>query len=88
MSGVHKVKLTVRAGEIVGVAGISGNGQSRLLGIIAGELTQSDGNVKLNDQIVDRLDPAERRNLGLRYVPEQRLGHGAVPSFRYSPTRY
>lgn len=81
VSGVHKVKLTVRAGEIVGVAGISGNGQSRLLGIIAGELTQSEGNVKLNDQIVDRLDPAERRNLGLRYVPEQRLGHGAVPEF-------
>ena len=75
VTGLTDIKLTVRAGEIVGIAGISGNGQSRLLGVCMGELKQTKGSVKLFGEAVDDLDPAERRAKGLRYVPEQRLGH-------------
>lgn len=78
VTGLTDIKLTVRAGEI---AGISGNGQSRLLGVCMGELKQTKGSVKLFGEAVDDLDPAERRAKGLRYVPEQRLGHGSVPEF-------
>lgn len=81
VTGLTDVKLAVRAGEIVGIAGISGNGQSRLLGVCMGELQQSSGSVKLFGESVDALDPAQRRAKGLRYVPEQRLGHGSVPEF-------
>jgi ABC-type uncharacterized transport system ATPase subunit len=81
VTGLTDIKLTVRAGEIVGIAGISGNGQSRLLGVCMGELKQTKGSVKLFGEAVDDLDPAERRAKGLRYVPEQRLGHGSVPEF-------
>ena len=81
VTGLTDIKLSVRAGEIVGIAGISGNGQSRLLGVCMGELKQTKGSVKLFGEAVDDLDPAERRAKGLRYVPEQRLGHGSVPEF-------
>lgn len=81
VTGLTDIKLTVRAGEIVGIAGISGNGQSRLLGVCMGELKQTKGSVKLFGEAVDDLNPAERRAKGLRYVPEQRLGHGSVPEF-------
>ncbi len=79
--GLHDIRLTVRAGEIVGIAGISGNGQSRLLGVCMGELPTQKGSVILFGETVNHLDPAERRKKGLRYVPEQRLGHGSVPEF-------
>lgn len=81
VTGLSHVRLAVRAGEIVGIAGISGNGQSRLLGVCMGELKQNAGSVMLFGEAVDELDPAERRAKGLRYVPEQRLGHGSVPEF-------
>lgn len=79
--GLHDIKLTVRAGEIVGIAGISGNGQSRLLGVCMGELPCQEGSVVLFGETANDMDPAERRKKGLRYVPEQRLGHGSVPEF-------
>ncbi len=81
VSGLANIRLVVRTGEIVGIAGISGNGQSRLLGVCMGELPVEQGTVKIFGQEVNKLDPAQRRALGLRYVPEQRLGHGAVPEF-------
>ena len=77
--GLKNVRLTVRAGEIVGIAGISGNGQSRLLGVLAGELKPSSGAVTLMGEDVTKWGPEQRRRLGLRYVPEERLGHGSVP---------
>ena len=81
VTGLTDVKLAVRSDEIVGIAGISGNGQSRLLGVCMGELRQNKGSVTLFGETIDDLDPAQRRAKGLRYVPEQRLGHGSVPEF-------
>lgn len=77
--GLTDIKLTVHRGEIIGIAGISGNGQSRLLGVLSGELKPSAGSVRLFGKDVTGEAPAARRRMGLRYVPEERLGHGAVP---------
>jgi simple sugar transport system ATP-binding protein len=71
--------LTVCAGEIVGVAGISGNGQRELMAMLSGETLVDDAAITLDGRPIGRLGPRERRNLGLRYVPEERLRHGAVP---------
>ena len=79
---LHGVSLTVHAGEIVGIAGISGNGQAELARLISGETRLSEGErdeVRMMDQGVAHLGPAERRALGFAFVPEDRLGRGAVP---------
>jgi len=77
---LRKINLRVRSGEIVGIAGVSGNGQKELLAAISGErLCAQHGAVRLCGQDAARLNPARRRRLGLRFVPEERLGRGAVP---------
>jgi len=80
--GTHlrDISLELRAGEIVGLAGVSGNGQQELLKAISGELPATHGaSVRLLGQDAGRLDAAARRRLGLGFVPEERLGRGAVP---------
>jgi simple sugar transport system ATP-binding protein len=72
--------LTVHAGEIVGIAGVSGNGQQELLAAISGEEPLAEKHpVLLCGVEAGRLGPAARRALGLCFVPEERLGRGAVP---------
>lgn len=76
------ISLTVRAGEILGIAGISGNGQSELAALISGETVlgrEQRDRIFMMDRDVGTLDPAARRKLGLAFVPEDRLGRGAVP---------
>jgi simple sugar transport system ATP-binding protein len=74
------INLQVRAGEIVGIAGISGNGQKELLTAISGEaVSEKAAAIHLCGRDAGRLGAAERRGLGLRFVPEERLGRGAVP---------
>jgi simple sugar transport system ATP-binding protein len=75
------VSLNVRAGEVVGIAGVSGNGQRELMYALSGEDTRADAAmVTLFGKAVGHLGPAERRRLGVQFVPEERLGRGAVPS--------
>ncbi|WP_018149835.1 ABC transporter ATP-binding protein [Leeia oryzae] len=75
-----QVRLDVHAGEIVGIAGVSGNGQAELMAALSGEQTLADKHMVLLDgQPVGHLDAGSRRNLGLGFVPEERLGRGAVP---------
>jgi ABC-type uncharacterized transport system ATPase subunit len=77
---LRDLNLQVRGGEIVGIAGISGNGQKELQAAISGEIVCPAGDaVRLCGQPVGRWPPARRRELGLRFVPEERLGRGAVP---------
>ena len=77
---LSEIDLTVRGGEIVGIAGISGNGQKELLAALSGERTLRDaGTIVLNGVAAGKLDAAARRGLGLAFVPEERLGRGAVP---------
>ena len=79
------VSLRVRAGEVVGIAGVSGNGQKELLYALSGEDTRSDlGSVVLNGLDVSHSGPMQRRTLGLHFVPEERLGRGAVPQLALS----
>jgi len=75
------VSLSVRGGEILGIAGISGNGQQELAALISGEIALKSGAsaVTLIEQPVGNLGAAARRKRGLAFVPEDRLGRGAVP---------
>lgn len=75
------VSLQVRAGEVVGIAGVSGNGQRELMYALSGEDTRAPAaSIVLAGQAVGRFGPAHRRHLGLHFVPEERLGRGAVPT--------
>jgi simple sugar transport system ATP-binding protein len=78
-TSLRDVTLEVRAGEIVGIAGVSGNGQRELLAAISGETCTAHAAIRICGQAVGSLGPAERRSLGLSFVPEERLGRGAVP---------
>ncbi|MFL1528632.1 ABC transporter ATP-binding protein [Pseudomonas sp. O230] len=76
------IDLEVRGGEIVGIAGVAGNGQDELLAMLSGEqrLHRNDGaTLRFGGQAVAHLAPDARRTLGLAFVPAERLGHGAVP---------
>ena len=75
------ISLSVRGGEILGIAGISGNGQQELAALISGEIALKSGAsaVTLMGKPVGDLGAAARRKRGLAFVPEDRLGRGAVP---------
>ena len=75
------IALDVRAGEIVGIAGVSGNGQQELMAALSGEDPRAPaGSVQLFGQDIAAMSPRHRRHLGLHFVPEERLGRGAVPA--------
>jgi len=85
--GTHlqDINLEVRAGEIVGIAGISGNGQQELLKALSGEMRVADAAAVQLDQLpAGQLRPEQRRAAGLCFVPEERLGRGAVPELSLS----
>jgi simple sugar transport system ATP-binding protein len=74
------IGFAVRAGEIVGIAGVSGNGQQELMAALSGEDPRApDGSVRLFGADIAHASPRKRRHLGLHFVPEERLGRGAVP---------
>ncbi|POF39671.1 ABC transporter [Pseudomonas laurylsulfativorans] len=76
------IDLEVRSGEIVGIAGVAGNGQDELLALLSGEepLPRNVGaTIRFGKEPVAHLRPDARRQLGLAFVPAERLGHGAVP---------
>jgi simple sugar transport system ATP-binding protein len=75
------IGFEVRAGEVVGIAGVSGNGQKELLYALSGEDRRAPaGSVRIGATDAASLNPAQRRSLGLHFVPEERLGRGAVPT--------
>ena len=80
-----EIELAVAAGEVVGIAGVAGNGQAELFDAISGEkLLPSADMVLIDGHPVGRLGVNERRRLGAAFVPEERMGHGAVPGLRLS----
>jgi simple sugar transport system ATP-binding protein len=77
---LRAISMTVHAGEIVGIAGVSGNGQKELLAALSGERTLARADaVTLCGKRVGKRAAYARRRLGLSFVPEERLGRGAVP---------
>jgi simple sugar transport system ATP-binding protein len=75
------IGFSVGAGEILGIAGVAGNGQNELLLALSGETPGSAAAVRLDGRPIGALGIAERRRLGLAAVPEERNGHAAVPGF-------
>ncbi len=74
------IHLQICAGEVVGIAGVAGNGQDELLAALNGETrVREAATILLEGKPAGRLGPNERRLAGMASVPEKRLGHGAVP---------
>jgi simple sugar transport system ATP-binding protein len=81
-TSLENVTFDVHAGEIFGIAGVSGNGQAELLAALSGEkrCTDEPDAVTICGKRAARLSAAARRRLGFAFVPEERLGRGAVPA--------
>ncbi|KPI16274.1 Monosaccharide-transporting ATPase [Actinobacteria bacterium OK074] len=79
-AGVHDVDVQVRAGEIVGIAGVAGNGQSELIEALAGLRPTTAGRVALAGRDLTHASATERRAHGLAYVPEDRHAVGTAPT--------
>jgi simple sugar transport system ATP-binding protein len=77
---LKNVSFTLRAGEILGIAGVSGNGQEALVSGITGLLPVNGGSVKLKGEDITNLDVQSRRRRGLAHVPEDRLHMGLNPA--------
>jgi simple sugar transport system ATP-binding protein len=76
--GIDDVSLTLRAGQVLGVAGVDGNGQRALAEVIAGQRSTTAGTVSLFGAPIDRMSVSQRQKLGLRYVTDDRLGEGII----------
>jgi len=75
------IAFEVRRGEILGIAGVSGNGQQELMAALSGEDERAPPEaIRLFGQPIGHHSPRRRRAQGLHFVPEERLGRGAVPS--------
>jgi general nucleoside transport system ATP-binding protein len=77
---LRDISFKVRPGEILGVAGVAGNGQTELMSALSGETInrRQPDSVRFDGLSVGSLDPAQRRALGANFVPEERNGHAAV----------
>jgi ABC-type uncharacterized transport system ATPase subunit len=79
-TSLDRISLQLRAGEILGIAGVSGNGQQELMAALSGEDPRAARHsVQLFGRDIAQASPRRRRALGLHFVPEERLGRGAVP---------
>ncbi len=82
---LRDISISVRAGEVIGIAGVAGNGQGEFFEAISGEVTQDAADVvKIRGEGVGRLGISGRRMVGAAFVPEERLGHAAAPAMRLS----
>ncbi len=79
LPAVRNIDLEVRSGEIVGIAGVAGNGQRELAEVIAGLRSASEGSVRLGGDDITNASPKKRFLKGLGYIPEDRLGVGLAP---------
>lgn len=75
---LRNVSLTVRAGEIVGIAGIEGNGQTELIEAIAGLIPLREGTIKLSGKEISNLSVRRRIELGIAHIPEDRHKRGLL----------
>jgi len=79
------ISLDVKGGEIVGIAGVSGNGQDELFAALSGERPSPDADgIIIDGRAAGQLPISDRRRLGAAFVPEERLGHGTAPRMKLS----
>ncbi|RUW72108.1 ABC transporter ATP-binding protein [Mesorhizobium sp. M2A.F.Ca.ET.067.02.1.1] len=74
--GLSSISFDIRPGEILGIAGIDGNGQKQLAEALAGQRAATGGSVRLEGAAIEALSVGERRQRGLRYLTDDRLGEG------------
>jgi ABC-type uncharacterized transport system ATPase subunit len=83
------ISFSVAAGEILGIAGIAGNGQTELMDALSGEVPAGKPEtIALDGRPIGHLGPRDRRRLGGCFVPEERNGHGAVTSMTLSENAF
>lgn len=75
---LDNISFEVRSGEIVCIAGIDGNGQSELVRVLTGLMSQSDGQIFLNDNDISHVSVRKRFQLGLSHIPEDRQRYGLI----------
>ncbi len=80
-AGLREVSLEVRGGEILGIAGVSGNGQRELAEVITGLREVTAGKIFLEEEEITHLSPGERTDRGLSYIPEERMRDGIIQDF-------
>lgn len=85
---LKSVSLTLRAGEILGIAGVAGNGQDELVMALSGETRQTAKSILLEDKPIGNLSINQRRERGLCVAPEERLGHAAAPDMSLIENAY
>ncbi|WP_323036752.1 ABC transporter ATP-binding protein [Pararhodobacter sp.] len=78
-TSLKNITMTVRAGEVLGIGGVAGNGQDELLSALSGEVRSDRDAIRMAGEPVGHFGPTARRALGLLCAPEERLGHAAAP---------
>ncbi|MCW1952101.1 MAG: ABC transporter ATP-binding protein [Octadecabacter sp.] len=78
-TSLKDITLDIRAGDVIGIGGVAGNGQDEFLGVLSGEIRVGAGQVAFMGQDIGQLPPDARRTLGICAAPEERMGHAAAP---------
>ena len=78
-TSLKDITLDIRAGVVLGIGGVAGNGQDELLGALSGEIKTQKGQIFHSNQDIGHLSPDARRGLGICAAPEERMGHAAAP---------
>ncbi len=76
------INFEVNRGECLGIAGISGNGQSELFQILSGEIISDKNSIEFNSNFIGNLNPQERREYLMAFSPEDRLEQAAIPQMK------
>lgn len=78
-TSLQDISMSVKAGDVLGIGGVAGNGQDELVAALSGEMLTDAGMVWLRGSDVSKLAVNARRGLGLLAAPEERMGHAAAP---------
>ena len=81
-TNLENINFSVNRGECLGIAGISGNGQSELFQILSGEIISEKNSIEFNNNFIGNLNPQERREYLMALSPEDRLEQAAIPQMK------
>jgi len=81
-TNLKNINFELNRGECLGIAGISGNGQSELFQILSGEIVSENNSIVLNDKPIGSLNPQERREYLMAFSPEDRMAQAAIPQMK------
>jgi simple sugar transport system ATP-binding protein len=81
-TNLSDINFSVNRGECLGIAGISGNGQSELFQVLSGEILSDKNSIEFNKNYIGDLNPQERREYMVAFSPEDRLEQAAVPQMK------